>query len=410
MEAVNLLDLKQWRDAHPDRPLIVHGAGDLGKLAFHALAQAGIAVDTFCDGSALKHGTRYRGVPIISPDALAASRLDARVIIANNYMATVVPSLEDMGFRDLCHCAALFDDTDFSNAEVDVHSLEIQRKIAWHQRECSRRPGQETTLVLKYMDIVVTEACSMKCIDCSNLMQYYKRVKNADTEHLFTCLDRIMAATDGVDELRVLGGEPFINKNLAAIVTKLTSYPNHRHIVLYTNGTLMPPKGALEVLRNDKVSVNITDYGAHSRRLGDLTAALDGAGIAYLVKTPFWTDSGRILHRPRSADQLDAVFKNCCVSDVLSLLNGRLYRCPFSANGTNLGAIPAVADDIVAVEDIMDPQQLRSEIARLYDRATPLKACEYCNGRDYTTPKIEPALQTARPLDVPAPVQSTEKA
>ena len=35
----------------------------------------------------------------------------------------------------------------------------------------------DESLHLKCIDIVVTEKCSMKCKDCSNLMQYYERHK-----------------------------------------------------------------------------------------------------------------------------------------------------------------------------------------------------------------------------------------
>ena len=33
-------------------------------------------------------------------------------------------------------------------------------------------------------------------------------------------------------------------------------------------------------------------------------------------------------------------FKQCCVKYVYTLLDGKLYRCPFIANANNLKAIP----------------------------------------------------------------------
>ena len=49
-----------------------------------------------------------------------------------------------------------------------------------------------------------------------------------------------------------------------------------------------------------------------------------------------WTDSGRIKKYNRTEKYLKEMFLNCCVGDVLSILNGKMYRCPFSANAHNI--------------------------------------------------------------------------
>ncbi|MCO6696995.1 hypothetical protein, partial [Streptomyces sp. Vc17.3-30] len=61
----------------------------------------------------------------------------------------------------------------------------MERKAALHKRETRKdREHAEDTLILKYLDVVVTEACSMKCQDCSNLMQYYTKPRHSDLELL----------------------------------------------------------------------------------------------------------------------------------------------------------------------------------------------------------------------------------
>ena len=49
---------------------------------------------------------------------------------------------------------------------------------------------------------------------------------------------------------------------------------------------------------------------------------------------------------------------------------------------------------------------LRKDIGRLYNHKKFLTACSYCNGRDYTTPLIEAAVQTKKPLSFPEVVVS----
>ena len=93
---------------------------------------------------------------------------------------------------------------------------------------------------------------------------------------------------------------------------------------------------------------------------------------------------------------------NCCNSDIISLLHGKLYRCPFSANGTNLKAIPEDKTDIVdLVDDTISLKDLRKDIYNLVYNKEFLTACNYCNGRDFNTKEIKAAIQkpTSKPLE-----------
>ena len=49
----------------------------------------------------------------------------------------------------------------------------------------------------------------------------------------------------------------------------------------------------------------------------------------------------------RTENELKDIFLNCCVGDILSILNGKMYRCPFSANAHNINAIPYAKEDVI---------------------------------------------------------------
>ena len=96
------------------------------------------------------------------------------------------------------------------------------------------------------------------------------------------------------------------------------------------------------------------------------------------------------------------LFNNCCNSDIISLLHGKLYRCPFSANGTNLKAIPEDDSDIVnLIDDNISIKDLKKAIYNLVYNKEFLAACNYCNGRDFSTKEIKAAIQkpTSKPLE-----------
>ena len=94
------------------------------------------------------------------------------------------------------------------------------------------------------------------------------------------------------------------------------------------------------------------------------------------------------------------MFKNCCVNDVLTLLNGKLYRCPFSANGVNLKAFASIKDDEINLSDnSIGKKELRDKIMHLSFGKKYLAACRFCNGRDYATANIPSAIQAKSKLD-----------
>ncbi|MBP3079846.1 4Fe-4S cluster-binding domain-containing protein [Streptomyces sp. CHA1] len=383
------------------RPVVLFGAGDIGVLAHHVLTRLGVAVTCFADGRVSKQGTVLRGLPVRPVADLAELADEAYVFLCGNYLKTMTDRVRGAGFTRIQDCVDLLDGFDFSDSGADtgMSPVLMERKAALHKRETRKdREHAEDTLILKYLDVVVTEACSMKCQDCSNLMQYYTKPRHSDLDLLESAVDRIMDSVDGIYEFRVLGGEPFVNPRVHRVIEKLTAYEVVEKVVVYTNGTIVPRGANLECLRDEKVVVEITNYGEHSKKLDALEETLTAEGVTHFSKIPVWTDSGRIRYVERSAEVLDDMFRNCCVNDIVTLLNGKLYRCPFSANAHNLKAVPDAPDDVIDLTGDLSGTELREQIRALYARDTHLTACGSCAGRDYRTPQIEPAIQTRRPL------------
>jgi hypothetical protein len=210
-----------------------------------------------------------------------------------------------------------------------------------------------------------------------------------------------MSCVDTLDEFRVIGGDPFMNKELFKVVNKLATYEKNKKIVIYTNAKIVPKNENLECLRNDKVLVYITNYGRDSIAHDALVDVLIKENINYSTfKCTTWLDCGRIMpDSKKSQEALEHQFENCCVSDLTSLLHGKIYRCPFNANASNLEAIPQVASDEVNLLDkSLSIAELREQIKTLLYEKKSISACSYCNGRDYSVSTIPSAIQTKKPL------------
>lgn len=94
------------------------------------------------------------------------------------------------------------------------------------------------------------------------------------------------------------------------------------------------------------------------------------------------------------------MFDRCCVNDVLSLLHGKLYHCPFSANAHNLKAIsedPSDFIDLISIED----SELKATFQKFYFGKPFQSACKFCLGRDFHQPQVIPAIQTKKSIPIP---------
>ena len=389
------------------KQVVLFGAGQIGEMCLFAMMQKNINVDFFCDSMESKQGKTFSGIKIISPENLEKFDRETNIFISNNYVSVINDQLTKNNFKNIYNCVELFENTDFKNSKLSLQPLKIERWVAFYKNMTLKDEYISKGLLnIKSLDVQVTERCSLKCKDCSNLMQYYTNPQNSELNTMLKSIDRFMKCVNQVYEFRVLGGDPFMNKELYKVINHIVKYDKVQKVAIYTNARFVPTGENIECLKNEKVIVDISNYGLldpKKKKVDELIKVLETKKIKYsvaLVNT--WTDCGRITpFQKRSEEELHRVFNNCCNSDILSLLHGKLYRCPFSANATNLNAIPHDKTDIVDLFDDNIPiEELKVKIKELaYDKKS-LMACNYCNGRDYKTAEISAAIQTARPIPI----------
>ena len=333
--------------------MIIFGAGVVGKALYYACQDKEIDVTAFCDSA--KKGT-FCGLPVIP---LKDVDKYTHFIISVADIGDVVDQLYDAGYTSWVSCLNIlkgFDPSEHHFDEpMDFVEYAIDTAITCHDYyNCD-------AVFLHSVDLIITERCSLRCKDCSNLMQYYDNPKDCDTTQLLKDIDALFDKVDFINEVRVLGGEPFMNKDWAFIVMRLIAETKLRHVVIYTNGTINPKD--LQKIQSDKVLVLITDYGKLSKSISQLKWDLIKYGIPYYVqKASGWTSCSDISEHNRTDEENQALFKACCVHNLKTLSNGVLHKCPFEANLARLGY---KFDD----------------------------ACDWCNGRPYGAETIEPAIQ-----------------
>ena len=400
--------IKYLRDIkNKGEKLVVFGRGTVGKLALYSLTNLGLEVDYFIDSNEKLQNSKYFDIPTLSAAKLSEIDPNSHVFIAHNYLISAEEVLKKNGIKNYYTCTELWKQTDFSkeNKIIDLNLplLKIERMIEIHHFSYLKSLGLENnTLNVKHIDIMVTERCSMKCKDCANLMQYYHKPTNSDFETLSKSIDRFMKCVDMVYEFRVLGGDPFMNKEMYKTVNKLASLEKVKSVVIYTNATILPKNENFNCLMNEKVRLQITNYGKDlSRKHDELVDMLSGNQIKYVTeRVKKWDDIGVLKHEKKDEEKLNKLFMDCCANDLFTILNGRLYKCPVSANGTNLNAFPyhEDIDGIDLVDEKIDEDNLKLRLRMFYNNNKYVTACNYCKGRGYGDGEIDAAIQTKKPL------------
>ena len=382
--------------------LVIFGAGLIGRLTFEALKEKNIKVNYFCDSDKRKQ-TEFENIKIISPNDLDKLDKNTDIFHCTQYFNSVIPFLKNKGFKNFYKSSDLLSSID--NEKIykgSLSSIKLNRYIEFYDKMSMKEDYiRDAKLNFKSIDIQITEKCSLKCKDCSNLMQYYEKPQDSALDILFKSIDRFMSCIDALDEFRVLGGDPFMNKELYKIINKLVTYEKCKKVIVYTNAKIVPKGENLNCLKNKKVILDITNYGECSSSHLKIVELAKKENLAFTTnRCTTWMDCGKIMpFTNKNEKELKHMFKNCCNSDLISLLHGKLYGCPFSANAVNLKAIPQNdSDEVNLINDALSIAELREQIKKLCYEKKYLTACSYCNGRDYSVANIPAAIQTKKPL------------
>ena len=380
----------------------IYGFGISGKWLSQQLTRSGIRVTSFVESDVKKEGFEYEGIMVQSYKKLchdfAQSTLqkNQRLIINsvvdiqdlwNNLSNSPYFTQESLGIH--LNGNILTNPIDDATANYVLYSLMAVKSSHTSYFD-------DETIFLRSVDLQITERCSMKCQDCSNLMQYYEKPVNIPTEKLVNDLEKLLASLDHLFEVRLIGGEPFVHPNAYDLIEYCSNLEKVSYVSIFTNSTLRLDRDKLlsKNINLANVSFQVTNYGGvHERKLAFNIQLLDDLGLHYRVHEPeWWTDSGTILTNPHSLTEAKRLFSECCGKNLFTISDGKIYRCPFASNADRLNAIPKSLSNYADLDSSTD-----SILDHLGD-IEYIPACMYCKGRSWDSPTIQPAIQTRKPL------------
>ncbi len=378
-------------------PVVLYGFHEAGEKACAAFRARDIPVVGILDVLQSKRIHEYEGIPVMAPEEYDYRVETVFVICSNRYFEEIRQLLAKRNCLNILPYYAAYFEIAFTYREF-LPLCMIARRAESNARLEKAAREKEKLHVVDTLDLVITERCSLRCKECSNLMQYFHDPHDADMERTMAAVRNLLEAVDYIHEVRVLGGEPFVNQSWHRYVEYLLTFSKVGNVVVYTNGTIMPRQEQMAVFADPRAVLSISNYSGLSRKKDMLIDYMERNEYFYRCGDVMeWVRCGTIERRERTEEELKDVYHSCCVSGCLSLKNEKLFACPFSGNAYALQALPASVHEYVELLDT-DRDRIREELEQL-QRKQYLKACAYCRGRPIGFSDIPAAQQAPRPLD-----------
>ena len=184
-------------------------------------------------------------------------------------------------------------------------------------------------LDIPYVEIVLTTKCTLRCEHCCNLMQYFtpKAQYVGTLENIIESLEQLCSKVSSINRLRLIGGEPFLFKDLPQLLDYIESQKKILTYDILSNGSIDIKEPILQRMKKSKKirKVSISDY-SHVPNIRLKQESIFKNLKKYRIPFSFlkggtWHRLERIHKRGRSKEQIIANYLSCRASCV-SLIGG----------------------------------------------------------------------------------------
>lgn len=319
---------EDWGNLPEQGGLVPFGVGRIGRRVIPTLIKE-FDIPFLIDNG--KHEARVYDLEVFGiEDALSRLKAEGLKIV----VTTVRYSYEDIS-RKL---------TELGFEEYRDYCLFERFAQEWNLRWKNR-------CVLSKIDTVITSGCSLKCTNCNMFISHIAESYDMGLESLKRNFDIFFDSVDYVYEYTLLGGEPFIHKNLTEIISYMGDTYGERigRINLISNGTIVPRDEVIQTMHKYYVTVHISDYTCsvpYGNRLREVTDRFLQAGIEhYVIPNNTWKDIVYPKTTYTAADPKKHML--LCGHSTHSVNNGRLYWCDPAFAAECFMGFPSKEDDFL---------------------------------------------------------------
>lgn len=352
--------------------IAIWGAGKFGQYVFSQLKTKEVQITCFIDNKVHEGDeNEIAETKVVSPsnfmDKYAANT--EIVLIAFMDSFTILEQVKRLGIKRY----GFIDRRVYTNKIPLQNILRQNSNIIWND-EILDKAGMDT------LETNVVDYCNMNCKGCSHFSNLFSKGSKIPFE-IFERDIRQLSAHVFIWQFNLLGGEVLLSDRLIDYIDCLKREMPRTRIELVSNGLLIPhiKKEVLEYMRDNEVTVSITEYPPTTAVLQEIKDRLDQYKILYVVR-PLVKTFGKNIDISGENDAAMAM-QNCRESKCQFLRDGKIYKCPFAALGNFFFQhyeLPICLNEGLDIYD--STLNWKKEIEKLCN--DPIEACRYCGAEE----------------------------
>lgn len=290
--------------------MYIYGAGNAGMEALSVLKDYYPAqLENLCGFVDQNKKGSVNDIPIVSIENVS---VDARIVIAirsRDIAIEVQGELQRRGFSDIWWY------TDrWKRYGIDF----------WHEM-CVSCKGWKSP-ILPQVEMHIMDACNLNCRGCTHFSPIFHN-GIPDFSSRISDVKKLSEKFGHIIRFVLLGGEPFLNKEIGMYAEKVRELLPNSSIEIVTNGILIPSisEEILDKIRENNIYISISEYEPTHRIIHDITSRLEEASILYEVRE---YESKQKFNLPLSLVK-DSKHEKLCISNgCITIWNGKVARCP----------------------------------------------------------------------------------
>ncbi len=376
------------RENISDRPIILWGGGLYGEIAYRVITDLWNGeIDAIVDNKFSK--VSWYADDLMRSDKLREYKSADVLICAANAFQTIYEEIQllsdDIRVFDLKEILSEYKNY-YEKNNLTAQSpylygdIDFEEICLRYQYYAGENNGYCNKIYLPYCVLCITTKCSLRCKNCAAFITRYKPQKDYSLEYIKKNFGRILEVVDGIQELELMGGEPFLHSEFNAVLQWCIEQKKIHAVKIVTNGTIMPKESTWQIMKNNKIKLVIDNYGELSRLYDTMILRAQESGVRYEEQNlQTWYQLEPIDRKNISEDGLKKIYHDCNFRTCIGMTNGRFYHCNVAGHMNTVGLLTDEESDYVELENReWDLEELRDAIRELL-AIQYLKACDYCN-------------------------------
>ena len=172
----------------------------------------------------------------------------------------------------------------YEAAQVKLQEMGAQDRLFFYDIKSDRIIKYKKP-VLGYMEYHVSWHCNLKCKGCTHYSNLFDKPLFGNLEQYRKNLLRLSELFDHIVQIKLLGGEPFLNRQIGDLVKATREVFPDTDLRIVSNGLLIPRLNddVLEILRKYHVTIEISNYPPTANVLDKIKQRLANASIPFIV-------------------------------------------------------------------------------------------------------------------------------